>query len=238
MTTRIVLAEDEVLSSDLLVALLDDLQADFGAMNVMEICRTGADFVAAVKRHQPDLVFVDVNMPSGTGVEATRQIREDLGSNAPAMVFTTAYAQHALNAFDVAAVDYLLKPLSEDKIRRALNRFQNLSVNIKEAQPITVTMRGSVELVRPSDLEWVEACGDYVVLHTADGRGLTYRSTLKALEEKLSPHFSRTHRSHLVNFDFVRTVNSESHGDATLVLKSGKTVALSRRYRSALPVSR
>jgi two-component system, LytTR family, response regulator len=209
----------------------------------------GREAVDAIKRLQPDLVFLDIQMPGLNGFEVIEAIGVDA---MPAVVFVTAYDEHALDAFDVHAVDYLMKPFAEDRFERALQRavariearapdratLTQLLEHVRTARPhlqrIVVRDDERLLLVSVGDVIRFTAEGNYVALHTAE-RAHLVRETITHLEAQLDPaHFARIHRSEIVNIDWIREVHPLFHGDHAVILKNGEERRLSRRFQDRL----
>ncbi|HVX88139.1 MAG TPA: LytTR family DNA-binding domain-containing protein [Gemmatimonadales bacterium] len=244
MTLRVLIADDEPLARR---GLKGWLGAEPDVAVVAE-ARHGAEAVELIRAHRPDLVFLDVQMPGldGLGVLAT------LGTELPpAVVFVTAFDQYALKAFDHHAVDYLLKPVEEERFRMALTRARariaagrsdtRLRALLAELGPaagpwlqLIPTRSGSrVTLVPVDDVEWFEAADNYVRVH-AGGRRHVVRETMKALEDRLDPRrFARVHRSAIVALARIRELEALPSGDYRITLTGGGTVPLSRTYVEA-----
>jgi two-component system LytT family response regulator len=218
-------------------------------------CESGREAVEAIQTHDLDLVFLDVQMPGLDGFD----VIDEVGTDAmPVVIFVTAYDEHALRAFDVHALDYLLKPLDEERFTEALaharariaeqdagqfeDRLSDLLSGLDgnglpgpENAPrdrFVVKSGGRVRFVKTEAVEWVEAAGDYVQLHTADQKHLL-RETMTEMEEALPPdQFLRIHRSTIVNVDFLREMRPYgSNGEYTAILCDGTERKLSRTYR-------
>lgn len=213
---------------------------------------SGPEAVTAIERERPDLVFLDVQMPGADGFGVLAALD---GDAVPHVVFTTAYDEYAVRAFDLHAVDYLLKPFDEERFRTALERAKTrisrdrsegweerlrriLDVAPRPHRPlerILVRHGESAFLLRAEEIDWLQAEGNYVRVHAA-GESYLVRGTLNAFEERLDPAvFARIHRSHIVNLDRIRALHPWSHGDWQVVLRDGTELMLSRRYRDRLP---
>jgi two-component system LytT family response regulator len=245
---RAVIVDDEPLARQGLAAHL----ADRGDVVVVASCADGFEALRAVRDHEPDLVFVDVQMPEMTGFDLVRQIDADA---MPAVVFVTAHDEFALEAFEAAAIDYVLKPLEEDRIARAVERarrlmdtpdgtrdaLRDLLHRVRErAEPerhasrLKVRSGDHIHFIRVDEVEWFEAEGNYVVLHHG-GEEARIRSTLTGLEEALDPdRFVRVHRSVIVNLDHLDEVQPWFSGDYLAIMKSGEQIRVSRRYKDQL----
>jgi len=210
-----------------------------------------ADDVAgalALLRGGIEVLFLDIRLGTENGFDVLARAAPPY----PLVVFTTAYHEHALQAFEVAALDYLLKPFDRGRFERALERVDQRLADGGEGdgerlrrldpalapprlQRFVVHERGGSRVVPLADVQRLSAAGNYVELHTAARRHLV-RATLSRLALRLDPaQFLRVHRSHLVRADFIATVSPHAHGDQRLVLRDGTELLLSRRYRAALP---
>jgi two-component system, LytTR family, response regulator len=232
VTTRVVIADDEAPARRIVRSYLGG-RAD---VEVVAEAENGLEVVDAVGTLKPDLVVLDIQMPGMTGFEAI----EAIGADAmPAVVFATAYDEFALRAFDVHAVDYLLKPFTRERFDRAFER-------ALERQPIApliaalplhrvvVRERDRLFFVPIEEVVHLSAEGNYVRVHTAAGSHLI-RGTLADLEARLDPRrFARIHRSGIVNIEAIKEVRAHFHGDYIVTLKTGGTLRLSRRYQSRL----
>lgn len=246
----VVIVEDEERAMRTLRGLLE---ADPEVRLVGET--SGASAPGVIRERRPDIVFLDVQMPGMDGFEVLRSLDLD---PMPIVVFVTAYDEYALEAFDVAAVDYLLKPFSDHRFREALDRAKErargpelaeaaralarLAETLDAGEPepgsppdrLLVRGRGRTMLVDPEEIDWIEAAGVYVRIH-AGGRVRLLRETLNHLEERLAPHgFFRIHRSTLVNLERVAELRHRSHGDYAVLLEDGTELTLSRTRRAAL----
>jgi two-component system LytT family response regulator len=247
---RVVVADDEPLARKRLRALL----ARHADVTVVGECANGPETVAVVTAERPSVLFLDVQMPGMSGVDVMRA----LGPRAvPAVVFVTAYDAHAVQAFDHHALDYVLKPVDDERFDRALARVRErlaersataLSESVlrllagQQAAPAPPTYPPRI-LLRSTDrlsfvdvaaVDWVEADGDYVRLHTGKTSHL-HRSTLAALEEQLDPaEFVRIHRSTIVRLGRIRELQAYFHGEYVVLLHDGTKLKLSRSYRDRL----
>lgn len=204
-------------------------------------CTSARELPDSLVSLEPDVVFLDIEMPAESGLEAARQL---LNGGTPLIVFTTAFERYASDAFDLDPVDYLLKPIEPGRFQRALDRVRRmLALRDGTAPPRNgrkyldrLFMRSGerMVLVEAAQIERVEAVGNYVKIHTASASSLL-RCTLSALELRLDPaRFIRTHRSHIVNIRKVKEMLPVSHGDYSLHLESGAAAPLSRAYRDRI----
>jgi len=251
---RVVVVDDEPLARKRLRALLDR-HAD---VSIVAECTTGYEAVAAVDAHEPDVLFLDIRMPGLSGVE----VLDALGPRAvPAVVFVTAYDAHAVRAFEQEAIDYLLKPIGDDRFNQTMTRVrERLAAHaalgsggpmprptVAASEPVESTREspliripikstGKITFVDVADIEWVEADGDYLRLHTSD-KSILYRSTLAALERRLDPQvFVRVHRSALVRQSSIVSLEPYYHGEYVIRTRQGARLRLSRGYRDRLPL--
>jgi two-component system LytT family response regulator len=250
---RTLIVDDEPLARDGVRLRL----APHAEFQVVGECGNGEDAVEAVRTLAPDLVFLDVQMPGLTGFEVLEALG---GEGLPEIVFVTAYDQYAIRAFDVHALDYVLKPFDDDRFgvalcrvrrrlaeRRAGELGEQLAALLATHQAGRGTPEGpryadrlvlrdtqSVSFVRVDDVDWVEADGDYMRLHTG-AKSHLLRSTMADLERKLDPRrFARIHRSTIVQVDRIREMRPSFHGEYVVVLRCGTRLKLSRSYRDRL----
>jgi two-component system LytT family response regulator len=239
---RALIVDDEPLARTSIRLLLEE----DGEVTVAGEC-SGGDAAALIARTRPDILFLDVQMPDVDGFTLLEQI----GTEAvPAVVFVTAYDRYALRAFDVHAVDYLLKPFDDERFARALARAKALARDHRRgeaneqlaallrdraaaAQRFLVRVRDRSVVVRAEEIDWIEAADYYVTLH-ASGKAYLLREPIAELARTLDPNrFVRVHRSAIVNIDRVCEVHPLFRGDRTLVLTDGTRVRLSRARREA-----
>jgi two-component system LytT family response regulator len=234
MKVRTVIVDDEPIARSGLRALL----ARIDWIEVAAEAASGTAAVEVIDRLRPDLVFLDVEMPGLSGVEVLRRV-----SHAPHVVFTTAFAQHAVVAFELGALDYILKPFGAERLTRALDRIQaalgepassSTADRLAEAlgkgplSRLFVRSGGSIIPVSVADVAWFEADGDYVVAHAGRGRHMMHVS-LNRLESRLDPaRFHRIHRTYLVNMDHVQAFRSVGRSRFVAVLRDGTQLAVSR----------
>jgi len=234
--TRVVIADDEAPARRIVRSYL----AERADVEIAGEAENGLEVVDLVRTLEPDVVILDVQMPGLTGFEAIEAIGVD---SMPAVVFATAYDEFALRAFDVHAVDYLLKPFSRQRFDRAFARAERAKLrpllsSLPHASPwlerLVVRQGDRLFFVAAADVLHLSAEGNYVRVHTADASHLI-RGTLGDLESRLDPkRFARIHRSGIVNIDAVAEVRAHFHGDYVVRLRNGQTVRLSRRYQERL----
>jgi two-component system, LytTR family, response regulator len=247
---RTIIVDDEPPARQRLQSLLRD-RPD---IEVLGVGRDGSEAVALVQQHRPQLLFLDVQMPVLDGFSALKLLAPE---SVPLTIFVTAYDQYAMAAFEAHALDYLLKPFSDERfesaLERAIHAIRTAAVGERREQlegvlaeqsavdarsgfldRIAVRKHGRVELLNVADIDWIGAAGVYVELHTAETTHV-YRSSLQALLQRLdTSRFVRIHRSTVVNTDRIKELRPRGHSDFTVVLRDGRLVPLSRAYRSAL----
>jgi two-component system LytT family response regulator len=251
---RVVVADDEALARHMLTTLL----AREPGVRVVAECGNGPETIDAVRDHAPDVLFLDVRMPGASGIE----VLERLGPDAVrAVVLVTAFDDYAVAAFELHALDYVMKPVDPDRFRTTMHRVrerlrQQRSASVTDeairalAQAygaasggqageryltrIVVRSTKSVAVVDLADVDWIEADDDYLRLH-AGARAHLVRGTLGALEAQLDPsEFVRIHRSTIVRLSRVKELVPQLHGDYEVRLTTGAQLRLSRSYRERL----
>lgn len=247
---RVAVVEDEPPAR----AKLRRLLADRHGYRIVAEAEDVAGGLHALREARPDLLFLDIRLGAENGFDLLARASPPL----PLVVFTTAYHEHALRAFEVAALDYLLKPFDRERFARTLARVAERLAERREdgdlgpaderlrrlgaeltrlprLQRLVVHERGRSLIVPLTDVQRFSAAGNYVEVHTRERRHLI-RATLSRLAQRLDPaEFLRVHRSHLVRADFVAAIAPWAHGDLRLTLKDGGELLLSRRYRALLP---
>jgi two-component system, LytTR family, response regulator len=240
-----VVADDEVLARQKLRQLLRD-DSD---IEIVGESATALETIELVKATNPELLFLDIRMPGMDGFDVVDALTNHVDVSLPRIIFTTAYDQYALRAFEVNAVDYLLKPFTQERLRTAIERVREQSqakqqgsgaangnskgVNVYTNR-IIFKSRGRILFLPVSDIRWIGAEGNYVRLSTATETHLL-RETMAHLEERLDPRgFLRVHRSFIVNLKYVKEVRRETNGDSVVIMDSGQKVALGRSYRASL----
>lgn len=253
---RVVVADDEPPARKRLVRLV---QARPDTELVAE-ATTGPEALEAIRRYRPDLALLDIQMPEMTGLDVVAALRPE---EQPAVVFVTAYDEHAVRAFELHAVDYLLKPFDDDRFDQAIERARGRSHgglaalsqrlldllrasdradepgDLDAARPartdrLAIRTGDRIVIVRADEIDWIEGAGVYARLHTGP-RSHLIRETLTNLCEMLDPErFVRIHRSTVVNRDRVRELRSYFHGEYLVLLEDGTQLKLSRTYRQNL----
>ena len=228
---RALIVDDEPLARSNLAVLLR-MDPEIG---IVGECGSGAEALGEVRVANPDLLFLDVQMPECDGFD----VLELLGSELPpAIVFVTAYDQYALRAFEAGALDYLLKPFDNSRFELALSRAkQRIRLGRDRSQKlerVVIKNAGELCFVKTSEIDWIEAADYYACLHVGSRSHLLRRS-LSDLEQDLDPNvFCRVHRSSIVNLERVRGLKLTPDGEYDVLLESGIRVRLSRRYRKHL----
>jgi two-component system LytT family response regulator len=244
---RVLVVDDEAPARQRLVDLL---RQDSHVTAVLE-ASDGLTAVAMIERERPDLVFLDVQMPELDGLGVLDAVGP---KQMPLTVFVTAYDQHAIRAFESNALDYLLKPFSDERLEAALARararltelkvgeFGQSMLHLLAAVPrrelyldrLVIKSAGATHFLKVTDIDWIEGAGVYVNLHVA-GRELLYRAALNQLAARLDPtRFIRVHRSAIVNIDSIVRLEPVSHGEFAVILKNGGQARVSRTFRVAL----
>lgn len=244
---RTLIVDDEQLARERLLSLLEG-DPD---IEIIGECSSGKEAIAAIKTESPDLVFLDVQMPEGDGFEVLESI--DFHTM-PIVVFVTAYDQYAIQAFDVHALDYLLKPFDQNRFERALIRAKsevvlrnNTNVNQKllsmlehieshkkNLDRILVKSSGKVFFLKFDEIDWVESAGNYVKLHVGTESHLL-RETMSEMGRKLgNDKFVRIHRTVIVNLDRIKELQPWFNGEYIVILNNGTKLTASRGYKKKL----
>jgi two-component system LytT family response regulator len=247
MPTRTLIVDDEALARDRLRQLLQSEPE----IQIVGECSDGRQAVEAIQKELPDLIFLDIQMPELDGFAVLEAVRVE---RMPVIVFVTAYDKFALKAFEVHAVDYLLKPFDRERFQTALKRaleqakhrtgkdlgerqsaaLAELKPPVKMPERLPIKSEGRVLFVRVEDIDWVEAAHNYIVLHVGKESHLL-RETMNAFEERLSPEkFVRISRSTIVKIDRIKELQPLFYGEYNVTLHNGTRLTLSRRYRDKL----
>jgi two-component system, LytTR family, response regulator len=238
---RIVIADDESPARDKLQRWL----GEHSDLEVVARAEDGLQAAAAIEQLRPDVAFLDIQMPGLNGLEVAAQLEQ---GTAPLIVFVTAYDEHAVKAFDLNAVDYLLKPYDKDRLSRSLARMRERLGNAESRAPAVTTARGQttsserllvpegerLQLIDSAAIDWLQADDNYVHVHTAN-RAYLLRRTLQDLLSQLGEQrFARIHKSAAVNISVIASFTPLFKGDYEVSLRNGRVLRLSRRYKDAL----
>jgi two-component system, LytTR family, response regulator len=225
-TLRVIVVDDELPARRRLCRLLSAMPD----ITVVGQAGDGSAALALSRELQPDVMLIDIQMPAPGGIEVVRQLPEPR----PHVIFVTAFDRFAVRAFELQALDYLLKPVTATRLAEAISRVRKGAPSPAGLQRIAVKRAGRVDLVGTETIEWIEAADNYVVIHTTAGKHVL-RETLTGLATVLDPgRFQRIHRSAIVAVAHVRQLAPAEHGDWTAHLHSGARIPVSRKYRRAL----
>ena len=230
---------------------LRDLLKDDINVEIVGECKNGVEAVRDIKLKSPDLIFLDIKMPEKDGFEVINSVGIE---NMPYIIFVTAYSRHAIKAFELHALDYLLKPFDRDRFADAVNHAKN-TIKQKEIEKyshrlftfvnefnqerviferIIVSRRGKKIIINVNDIDWIQASDNYVTIHTGSQSNML-REKISILEKKLNPDkFVRIHRSVIVNVDRIKEFEPVSRGNYEVVLKNNVRLTLTKNYRSKL----
>lgn len=229
---KVIVIDDEPLAVDIVMEYLKG----YSDLEVMATCNDGFSGYMAIQEHKPDLVFLDVQMPKVSGFEML-----ELLENPPAIIFTTAFDEYAIKAFDNHAVDYLLKPFSPERFDKALQKFrlqlpeerkhayQNLATTgVESIQRVVVKTGNSIRIISLQDIIYIEASDDYVYFYT-EGEKFIKTQTLKSLEKGLDDNlFVRIHRSYIVQVQQINKIEPYEKEGHIVILKNGKRLPVSK----------
>jgi two-component system LytT family response regulator len=237
---RVLIVDDEAPARDKLRRWLVECP-DF---DIAGEAADGLAAAAAIEKLRPDAVFLDIQMPGLSGLEVAAQLEP---AQAPLLVFVTAFDEHAIKAFELNAIDYLLKPYDKDRLRKTLDRLRgrrgqedapHAAVAAARAQTgsserLLVPLGDQLQLIDAAAIHWLEADDNYVHVHTAQSKYLV-RRTLADLLVQLGDRFARIHKSAAVNIAEVKSLSPLFKGDHEVLLRSGTVLRLSRRFKDAL----
>lgn len=246
MRIRLLTVDDEPLARDKIRTML----AGDPEIEIVGECSNGAEAVAAVERLRPDLMLLDVQMPQIDGFAVLDALKSDY---LPLVIFVTAFDHYAIQAFEVHALDYLLKPFDRERFevaiehaktqigsrnghldQRILSLLKQIEAHSKYLERLVVKAGGRVFFLLTSEIDWIEAEGNYVNVHTAQKSHLL-RESISGLEAQLDPkEFIRIHRSTIVNLRRIKELQPWSHGEYHVILHDGTELTLSRNYRDNL----
>jgi len=242
---KVLIADDESLARKSIKHLLKS------EVDISEIIETadGSDVVELCKKHSPDIIFLDIQMPGKNGIQIAEEI-----PHGPVIIFATAYDQYAITAFELNAIDYLLKPFDDDRFYASLNKaryqltqkittdFKAINQLIKEISTgqakqyksrLAIKDPGRIRLIEVADINYISGAGNYADVYLLDSSHVLHRETLTALVGQLDPDiFIRIHRSSIVRRSSICELRSNDNGDYTVILKTGEQLTLSRRNKS------
>jgi two-component system LytT family response regulator len=243
---KTIIVDDEELARERIGRFLKE-NGDF---RIAAECKDGMDAVNAISRHKPDLVFLDIQMPGLNGFEVLQQLKE----NFPLIIFVTAYDEFAVKAFEVQALDYLLKPFDRKRFNLSLERAVKQINNSKEnelkkkflsllkyvnsetiyPERFIIKQSGKISFVPAEEINHIEATGNYLKLVTPNGSYLL-RETMNNIEKKLKPEkFIRIHRSFIVKTEMIKELKPYFNGEYIIVLKNGKELKSSKTYKETI----
>jgi two-component system LytT family response regulator len=244
---RALLVDDEPLAREMIREMLKD----DSEVEIVAECINGREAIEAIQEHDPDLIFLDVQMPEIGGFEVLEALKS---VHMPHVIFVTAYDQYAVRAFEVHALDYLLKPFDRERFdsawrrakahilatrngemdKRILAILEELKAGSKYLERLVIKSGGRVFFLDTDDIDWIEAEGNYVSVHTGKKSHLL-RETISSLEAQLDPKkFLRIHRSSIVKIDRIKELQPWFHGEYRVILLDGTQLTLSRNYRENL----
>ncbi|HEY1020237.1 MAG TPA: LytTR family DNA-binding domain-containing protein [Sediminibacterium sp.] len=238
---KVIIIDDEMLARSIVKEYLQD----FPELELVQECHDGFEGIKAIQQHQPDLVFLDIQMPKINGFEMLELIE-----NPPAVIFTTAFEEYAIKAFETHAVDYLLKPFSKERFGKAIQKWQmqnqqerkNTTADLLNSSGLTpvqqnrvvVKDNGKVKIIPTATIRYLEAADDYVKIHTADGVFLKNK-TMGYFEEILeSQNFIRIHRSYIINVQLITRIDPYEKESHLAVLSIGVKLPVSKAGYSKL----
>lgn len=232
---KVILIDDEPLAR----SVVREYLAQHPSMEVLSECGDGFEGVKAIQQHQPDLIFLDIQMPKITGFEMLELLEKP-----PAVIFTTAFDEFAIKAFEAHAVDYLLKPFNQERFDKAIAKWEEKQSDIPEKstqdlleaaslspaqrQRIVVRNGSKIKIISVHDVWYLEAADDYVKIHTSEGYFLKNK-TMTHFEQALDEQqFVRSHRSYIVNVQQITRIDPYEKDNHVAILRSGAKVPVSR----------
>jgi two-component system LytT family response regulator len=243
---RAIIVDDEPLAREKVKLFAGD-EPD---IEIVDLCRNGHEAIASFTKHNPDLIFLDIQMPEMNGFDVLSQLRTR--PTLPGIIFITAYDEFALRAFEFHALDYLLKPYDRERFRKAVafaresiaSRLQSdvtaeqikvlldsLKQSPQKLERLIVKTNGRIIFLRVEEIDWMEAAGNYIKLHAGNETHLM-RETMNKLEEQLNPQqFIRIHRSTIINIAKIKELQPYFNGEYKVTLQNNTSVILSRGYR-------
>lgn len=234
---KTIIIDDEPLAA----GIVQEFLADFPQFEVLEVCQDGFQGLKAIQHHQPDLIFLDVQMPKITGFEMLELI-----DSPPAVIFTTAFDQYAVRAFDAMAIDYLLKPFSQERFSKAIEKYlaqanepqieerEGLNQLAEKSNRLVVRVKNDIKIIPIHEVTFFEAEDDYISIHTPGGKYLK-KMTMKSLEDVMDPgKFARVHRSFMVNLNQITQIEPFERDSYILKMRDGTQVPVSKTGYSRL----
>ncbi len=235
---KTLIVDDEALARDRLRSLVEEL----GAGEIIAEAKNGQQAIEAIQQQHPDIVLMDIRMPGMDGIEAAKHIANM--ENPPAVIFTTAYGDYALDAFDAHAIDYLLKPIRKERLEDALNRAKAMTQTIIESLQddlpttrthLSVFVQGNIQLVPVGQIIYFRADQKYVSVFTIDGEEVLIEESLKSLEEEFGKDFLRIHRNTLIAKKSINKLEKTIEGKFMIKLKDREeSLVISRRLLSSV----
>jgi len=228
---RAIIVDDEPLAR----LGLRDLLADDPRIEVIAECANAREAMAAAAAHHPEVVFLDIRMPGMDGLDLAMALRAASIARTPSIIFVTAFDGHAIDAFDTDATDYILKPIDPARLAIAIDRaLDRIAPQPGDGSRLAVTSGNRRLLLRPDEIDWIEARSYYARLHVGS-RHFLVRESMHALERRLgSKRFARIHRSTIVNVDRVTEVQPHGRRSFVVVLRDGRRLVMSRNRRHSL----
>lgn len=244
---KVLIADDEYLARETVKLLLKS------APDVVEIyeAEDGNQALVLANQYQPDIVILDIEMPGISGIELAKHLPKD-----SIVIFATAYTEHALDAFEINAIDYILKPFDDERFFMAFDRarekrkddeiqdYSKISEMIQQMalekqkqyrERLVIRDPGRIRLIDVDQIDYITGAGNYAEIHLSDGSHMLHRETLSALEEQLDPAvFVRIHRSSIVRRSCISELRPNDKGDYSVILQNGDVLTLSRRNRTKL----
>ncbi|MBX2920603.1 MAG: LytTR family transcriptional regulator DNA-binding domain-containing protein [Chitinophagaceae bacterium] len=233
---KTIIIDDEPLARNIVKEYL----ADYSRVEILEECNDGFEGVKAIMQHQPDLIFLDIQMPKINGFEMLELVEQP-----PAVIFTTAFDEYAIRAFEAHAIDYLLKPFSRERFDKAMQKWlqqhdnnirPSLSASLFEtaahtslhSNRIVVKTNNKIKIIPVHDIQYLEAADDYVKIHTAGGAYLKNK-TMQYFEQLLDEHvFVRSHRSYIINMQHITRIDPYEKESYLALLNTGQKVPVSK----------
>lgn len=235
--TKVIIIDDEALARSL---VKEYMEKHTGNLKIVAECSDGFEGVKAIQQHQPDLIFLDIQMPKINGFEMLELLEQP-----PGVIFTTAFDEYAIKAFEAHAIDYLLKPFNQDRFDKAISKWQEhkqtgvaekqtkelletAALSPSQNQRIVVKNGSKIKIIPTHDIQYLEAADDYVKIHTKEGYFLKNK-TMGYFEQVLdAQHFVRCHRSYIVNVQEITRIDPYEKDSQVAILRSGTKVPVSR----------